>query len=332
MKRAAATLCIMGVLFILVIVYILYLISPNRSVVQKVTVSISEGATIDDVSKKLYEQGLIRHPFIAKIIGIGLYKMRMVEAGDYTFSSDQGVLALMRSLAIGAPRREMRIVIPEGWNVRDIGLYLEKTGLFQQNEFEAAQREDWASIYPFLSDKNATENLEGFLFPDTYRIFADATASDVVRKMLANFDQKMNTSYRQQAYARGFTVREVITLASIIEREVISDHDRANVADIFYRRMKIGMPLQADSTVNYVTGHSTPQVSARDLSVDSPYNTYRHKGLPPGPICNPGLSSIRAALYPTQNEYLFFLTTLEKKTIFSKTFDEHVRNKQMYLK
>jgi len=143
-------------------------------------------------------------------------------------------------------------------------------------------------------------------------------------------ENKMSADFLAEINRQKKTVHEILTLASILEKEVSTENDRKIVADIFYKRLEIGMALQADSTVNYASGKSVPRASGKDLETDSPYNTYKYKGLPPGPICNPSLSAIKAAIYPAKNDYWYFLTTPDGKVIYSKTHDEHVKAKAKY--
>src|SRR3989338_3273191 len=154
----------------------------------------------------------------------------------------------------------------------------------------------------------------------------------MIEKILANLEKKLTPELRTEILRQGKTIHEVLTIASILEKEVSTDKDRAFVADIFYKRLVAGIPLQADSTVNYVSGKSVSRASSVDLQIDSPYNTYRVKGLPPGPIDNPGISAITAAVYPKSNSYYYFLTTPEGKVIYSVTHNEHVAAKAKYYK
>ena len=149
--------------------------------------------------------------------------------------------------------------------------------------------------------------------------------------MLSNFDKKFSTEIKNDIRNSGRTIHEIVTLASIVEREVPKDQDRILVYDIFLRRLKKNMALQADSTVNYATGKSSPQASLSDISLDSPYNTYKYRGLPAGPIGNPSLSSLMAAIYPEQNPYLYFLTEKDGRVHYSETFEEHKKKKNLYL-
>lgn len=310
---------------------LVYVLGPMSRSNDKISLNVETGDTLSDVSHKLFSKNLIRHPFIAELLGSDVYKIHSIKPGEYTFTQSENIFAIMRTLIIGAPKRELRIVVPEGWTTREIALYLEKQGLFSEKEFENELQGDWGSLYPFLSGLKNQNNLEGYLFPDTYRVYADATPRAVLKKILDNFDGKFDATLRERARERGISMHDAITLASIVEREVSRDEDRALVADIFLRRLSIGMPLQADSTVNYITGKKSASPSIVDTKTESPYNTYRITGLPFGPICNPGLSAIRAVLYPKANDYLFFLTTSDGRTVFAKTFEEHVKNKKTYL-
>jgi UPF0755 protein len=159
-------------------------------------------------------------------------------------------------------------------------------------------------------------------FSGTYRVFRDATISDVVEKMVATLEEKITSEMREEISRQGKTIHEIITMASILEKEISTQKDRRLVADIFYKRLAAGMPLQSDATVNYATGKSVARASLDDLSVESLYNTYKYKGLPPGPICNPGFEAIEAAIYPLANEYWYFLTTPNGEVIYSKTHDD----------
>ncbi|MDO8599599.1 MAG: endolytic transglycosylase MltG, partial [bacterium] len=192
---------------------------------------------------------------------------------------------------------------------------------------------DFAPTFSFLRDSGRPEfiGLEGYLFPDTYRVYADATIEDIVRKMLENFDRKLTPELREEIVKSGRSLHQIITMASIVEAEISNHDDRAVAAGILWKRRDRGMLLQVDATVNYVTGKHDPRVSRVDTGADSAYNTYRYPGLPRGPIGNPGMSAITAALRPTESPYWFFLTTKDGKTIFSRTLDEHHANTARYL-
>jgi UPF0755 protein len=241
-------------------------------------------------------------------------------------------------------QNETEIKIIEGWTVKEIAEYLERKEIVDKKDFletieNIRELESWKTKYEFLGElanlhfpTTNVQFLEGYLFPDTYRIFKDATSEEIIRKMLDNFDQKLDLEMRREIKKQGKTIFEVITMASIIEKEVPFEKDRAIVSGIFWKRLEAGMPLQADSTLNYFTGHKSRALSAEELKIDSFYNTYLYPGLPPTPICNPGLSAIQAAVWPKDSPYWFFLSKEDGQTIFSRTLEEHNRNKARWLK
>ncbi|MEK7648917.1 MAG: endolytic transglycosylase MltG [Patescibacteria group bacterium] len=331
MKKLFICITACSAIVMLLLAAVFTILSPLSSSVQEKKIIIESGDTVEIIAAKLYDSGLIRNPSVMITVSKLLFPSYSYKAGEYDIPSNEPLFSLMKKLAIGVPKRELSITIPEGWSIDDIGSALDKQGVFSKDDFLRSSKKDWSAYFPFLIGTAQQRTIEGFLFPDTYRIFVDSTPDDVIRKMLTNFNTKVYVKFGEKADEKGWALYDRVILASIVEREVRTDVDRARVADIFMRRMELGMPLQADSTVNYITGKKSPQSSYNDIAIDSPYNTYRVKGLPPGPICNPGLSSLRAVLYPIRNEYLYFLTAPDGRTVFSKTFQEHVKNKREYL-
>jgi cell division protein YceG involved in septum cleavage len=252
------------------------------------------------------------------------------------------------------PKEEDTISILEGWNSRDIGQYFESLGKWQSEEFlesagfprtdyryhkELPALADRSDKFTFLADKPKYYGLEGYLFPDTYRVYATSTVDEAIDKMLSNFDRKLTAKMRSDIKAQGKTIYSIVTMASLIEKEAPIDYqnndssDAKTISGIFWNRLKIGQPLQSDATLSYILNDNKPQHSGRELEIDSPYNTYRYRGLPPGPICNPGLLAIEAAIYPTDTDYFYFLTPKGKEdVIYARTYEEHLQNKYKYLK
>ena len=189
----------------------------------------------------------------------------------------------------------------------------------------------WKSFYPFLNDAPSRASLEGYVFPDTYAVSPDKNSRSLVIKMLDNFDTKLSDELRRSIKEQGKTIYDVIVLASVVEREVPDTEDRRVVADIFSRRLSIGMALQSDATINYITDSGRSRSTAGDLAIDSPYNTYKYAGLPPGPIGNPGIDAIQAVIAPKKNDYLYFLTGTDGLVHYAKTFKEHQKNRELYL-
>ncbi len=231
------------------------------------------------------------------------------------------------------PAPEVTITIPEGFTLQKIGQRVREAlpHISEEEWMRAVSAESLFESDSFVRNAKKSDDvdLEGYLFPETYRFFSDASAEDVVGKMLRQMDDEVSPLWFPDSE---LTLHEILTLASMIEREVRTDADRALVADIFLRRLDTGMALQADSTVNYVTGSNTPSVSNKDRQIDSRWNTYLYPGLPPGPIASPGLASITAVVFPEANEYWYFLTDAEGVVHYARTNDEHNANKANYLR
>ncbi len=301
---------------------------------------IKTGEGINQISYNLYQADIIESRFVFETYVYLKGVEDKFKAGEYNLPRVANIKRLTQIFMIGQPAKEWQLTVPEGWTAQAIAHKLETLGKFQAEEFledvGVGQSNNHFSFdisnYDFLADKPKTASLEGYLFPDTYRFFSYASVDDVVRKMLNNFNKKLALQMRRDIKKQHKTIFEIITLASIIEREAKFSQDRPIIAGIFWRRLKLGMPLQADSTINYITGKKTPAVSKEDLNLDTPYNTYKYKGLPPGPISNPGLEAIKAAIYPQQTDYLYFLTDKDGHVHYARTYAEHIKNKNKYLK
>lgn len=333
-------LSIFGLAVVGLFFYFIRLISAPADIlsVQEKEITINKGDGSRVIAEVLAAKGLInsKNAFLVYTFIEGVSSK--LQAGTYKLSTEMSVKDIVAILSQGKLiSNERTIKIIEGWTKEGIGEYLEKQEIMTKENFLAAasvkdSREILPeSYYSFLTDKNINADLEGYLFPDTYRIFKDSKAPEVVKKMLDNFDQKLTPELREAIKSQNKTIFEIVTLASILEKEVRKEADRKMAADLFYRRLEMGMPLQSDATVNYVTGKSALQPTNQDLQTVSPYNTYLNKGLPPGPICNPSLSAIKAAIYPTPNEYLYYLNKKDGTTVWSKTAEEHAENKAKYL-
>ena len=296
------------------------------------TFAITKGQGMTEVATVLKDKKILTSSkvfFYLQVLLSG--KRSAIIAGDYKVDVPLTISQLVTKITGGEVQdRERSITIVEGWTKEEIGTYLEKEGIITSADFlSACKNKKWWTEYSFLSD---AKSLEGYLFPDTYRIFKDATADDIIKKMLDNFGNKFNDDFKREIASRGRSINDIVIMASILEKEVTSDNDRALVADVFYKRLQKGIALQSDATIAYALGEKTTQISLNDLKVNSPYNTYKYKGLPAGAIDNPGFSTIQSAVYPKSNPYYYFLTTSDGQVIYAKTFDEHVANKQKYLK
>ena len=227
---------------------------------------------------------------------------------------------------------EIKVTFPEGTNAKQMADILKNKGFDGDKFLNVAKSGSGAKTdYEFLQDKPQKASLEGFLFPDTYIFWRDASSESIVSRMLLNFDEKLTSEMCDDIKKQNRTIFEVVTMASILEKEVKTPEDMKIVSGIFWDRIEVGQPLQSCATIAYVLGKEKKQYSYEDTRTPSPYNTYINRGLPPGPINNPGLVAINAAIYPKETDYNYFLTDPETgKTIFSKTIDEHEQNKTKY--
>ncbi|MDP1709808.1 MAG: endolytic transglycosylase MltG [Candidatus Komeilibacteria bacterium] len=305
---------------------------------------IEPGMTVKQVTRVLTDKGIVQNDFWFRTYVWLRGAESKFMAGTFTLPANISSLGLFNLLTRIKPRPVRTVKVLEGWGIRDIAISFEYQGWWQQEELtelvglpgvDNSLNADFyagaAAEYPALKFKKPDKPLEGYLFPDTYQVFADAPIQDTVNKMLTNFESKVTADLRAEIERQGMDFYDVLIMASIIEAEVPHEADRAVVSDIFWSRLEQGVALQSDATLKYIIGGKRPALTSEELKMDSPYNTYKYRGLPPTPIGNPGLSAIKAAIYPAQTDYFYFLSTPEGQTIFSKTLDEHNRAKAKYL-
>ncbi|MEK9151407.1 MAG: endolytic transglycosylase MltG [Patescibacteria group bacterium] len=295
---------------------------------------VEQGENIFSLAQRLESDGLIasRYAFIWHIVREG--KTKNLVAGTYGLNGALSIadIAFMVTEGKTLPR-DIRVTFPEGWDTKKMAERLTANGLPGAAFLILAQqpKSEWRQTFDFLADAPADVSLEGFLFPDTYFFYPQASAEDIIEKMLENFGKKIDTAFRAAAEERQQGIYRVVVLASIVENEVKTEIDRKMVADIFWRRLAIGQPLQSDATVKYILGIDKIQHTFEETRTESPYNTYIHTGLPLGPIGNPGMVSLSATLFPISNPYFYFLSDPKTgKTIFSVTYEEHLNNKNLY--
>lgn len=311
-----------------------------------VTVEVPDGT--DVAVTELLRVGVLRRPTTFRVL-IATSR-QPIRAGRYSISPHLSAWSLARLVTTTPARPEREVRIIEGWNIRDIGQYVEREGIASGIQLHAitgtpavdlrtagpavTKPKGFSTEFAFLREGGKPDfiGLEGYLFPDTYRVYVDASVEDIVRKMLQNFDRKLTPELRDEIAKSGRSLHQIITVASLVEAEISNHDDRPTAAGVLWKRRDRGMLLQVDATVNYVTGKHDPRVSRDDTAVDSAYNTYKYPGLPRGPIGNPGMSAILAALRPKESLYWYFLTTKDGKTVFSKTLEEHNLNVQRYLR
>ncbi|QQG45626.1 MAG: endolytic transglycosylase MltG [Candidatus Sungiibacteriota bacterium] len=306
---------------------------PHTKFLNAQTVEIAPGLGPRKIAELLKQNGVIRSRWTFILYTALTGRASDLKPGNYVFFNSAAIPSVVRDLVRGGTN-EIALTIPEGWSTKDIARYLESRGLGTYHDLLKliSVQPPGLDKFDFLKDKPKNAGLEGYLFPDTYRVFKNAVPEDIVVKMLENFDKKLGPELRQEISRQGKTTFEIITTASLIEKEVVSDEDRALVSGILWKRLETGVGLQVDATINYITGKKTTKISREETQIDSLYNTYKYRGLPPGPIANPGLSAIRAAIYPQESPYLYYLSTPNGQTIFSTTLEEHNLAKAKYLK
>ena len=306
----------MAVLLVLLGTVMFFWTGPGGTSDNIVLISPKSGTTV--ISKKLKAAGVIRSARSFRLYAILTGGARKLKAGEYAFSVKSSLKQVAEKLVNGEVMAHA-ITIPEGFTVTQIAALLEKEGLVTAEEFvQAAQDPAGTDQWEIPG-----ETLEGFLFPDTYKFTKGMTAKQIAKRMVDRFKQKVDVEFKLAAKDQGLNFIQLITLASIIEREVRAHEEQAVVASIFYNRVRQRKRLESCATVLYSQGRISGSLSLEDLQTPSPYNTYRRRGLPPGPIGNPGLSAIRAAAYPEKTDYLFFVVRPDGTHVFSRTFEEH---------
>lgn len=295
--------------------YIRYqLVNPLTGQATKQSFVIEKGEGLREIAASLEESGLIRSKTLFEYYVLYQGWGARLQAGQYQLSPSSNIPQLaQRIIKGGVSSEEVTVTIPEGFNLRQIDARLAKAGLIEEGElFKQPQ-------------------LEGYLFPDTYRFSLTETTDQIIGRMRDNFEQKMSQNLRKEIDNQGKTVEEIIIMASLLEREVATDEDKRLVSGIFWQRLADNYPLESCATIAYILGLDKWRYSSIETKIESPYNTYRNIGLPPGPICNPGLSAIEAAVYPEDSDYYFFLSKSDGETVFSRTLEEHNQNKAKYL-
>lgn len=279
-------------------------------------ITIEEGASLRELSHVLAEKEIVRSAWWLELIVRLRGGERNVHAGDYLFAKPVGAFSVARIITTGAFGLEpVRITIPEGATVSDMAIIYERR------------------LFKFDADNflNLALDLEGYLYPDTYHFLPNVEEEEVIRVMSDNFNQHIS-EFEESIEASGYSLHEIITLASIIEKEAWKEHDRQLISGVLHNRLNRGMLLQVDATFTYTHNKGTYDITLAELTdKENPYNTYVHAGLPPGPIAAVGDSSIYAALNPRENDYLFYLADRYGTTYYSKTYDEHLVLKRRYV-
>ena len=316
----------------------MFFAARDGSDTQVVEFEVPAGSSLSTVSRRLEEAGLISNRTVFKYMADFMGMGQKIQSGDYELTRAMSATEILNRLVSGDGKPlTMRITIIPGWTVEDVAAYLvQQRVLKTPDEFlTLCKTGEAVRGYYFVDDVLAQDDascrryaLEGYLSPNTYEIYTSAGAESILRKLLSQTDSAWASSYQERAKEIGMTMDEVFTLASMIEKEA-KTADFAKVSAVFHNRLKQNMTLGSDVTVKYASGSQKMALDQTDLAVDSPYNTYRNKGLPVGPICNPSMDAVIAALYPDEQyvaqKYLYFCSTdpASGELHFSKTLEEH---------
>lgn len=310
------------------------LLEPNDQLIDPFAFAVALGEPPQSIASRLEASGAIPDAgaFVAYLEYAGLD--RTIQAGDYELEPSLSPVEIAESLQDATPKEVTFSILP-GWRLEEIAASLPTSGLeFSPSEFLTAARA-WPADRPLFEDLPPGTTLEGFLLPGTYEVPRQSGVRMFLAILLDSFESSLSPDLRAEFGRQGLTLYEAVTLASIVQRESVIPEEMPLIASVFLNRLVIDMPLEADSTVQYALGYNDRQktwwtnpLTSRDLQVDSPYNTYRHPGLPPSPIANPGLEALRAVAFPAQTAYYYFRAACDGsgRHLFATTFAEHLQN------
>jgi UPF0755 protein len=304
-----------------------YAVSSDRSLpASETTLVIPRGATASDVANVLHEKGVVGSPAAFNLLARIRREQGAMKAGQFRFPAHQSTEDVLEEIVSGGSQVAVWVTIPEGFTAREIAHELADRSLGTEDGFF-----DYFMGHSLELPGSRTTTLEGVLFPSTYLIPTGAAPADVARIFTDEFLRRLPPDAERKAKGLGLNVVQVVTLASLIEREAKADDERRLMAGVYYNRLRIGMPLEVDATIEYTFAHHKDVITQADLARDSPYNTYKQTGLPPTPIANPGRPSLLAAFDPEPSQYLFYVYKGDGHHAFSRTLAEHNANVARYL-
>lgn len=296
-----------------------------------INIDIPSGSSVREIGEILEENNLIKDKWVfllkTKISDI----KPSFKAGNYDLNKTMDLEELISCLLKGGKSGTViTFTIPEGYEIKDIAKKLDEEGVIDLEKFTelASDKGNFENEFVFLKELDKGQSLEGFLFPSTYEVYESHDESDVIVKMLCAFEEVYEKEIKEKISDIGLSLNEIVTFASIVEREARVDKERPIMAGVIYNRLKIDMPLQVDATVQYALKERKERLLYKDLEIESPYNTYIHNGLPPGPIASPGKESLIATMNPLEVDYFFYVLKKDEsgEHIFTKTYEEHKKS------
>ncbi|EGK60115.1 aminodeoxychorismate lyase [Centipeda periodontii DSM 2778] len=316
----------LAILFVMVVAFVIIPLAGSSSYTGErgvpVYFTVRPGMSVSEIGKELYERGIIDSEmnfwWTAKLNGFE----NKVKSGTFAMQTGMTPRDALEILVYGNTVT-IRFTIPEGFSVRDIAQRLDDEGLVKADAFISLAKT--YRPYPYVEEhENVRYAVEGFLFPDTYEINGEFDAARIMQMMAENFDRRLTKEMRDRAREMDLSIYELVTLASLVEKEAYHEEDRPIIAQIFLKRLRLGMPLQADPTVQYLLDAPKEDLLYRDTEIESPYNTYQNVGLPPGPIASPGTASLMAVLHPADTNYLYFVADRNGNNYYATNYADHL--------
>ena len=316
----------LAILFVMVVAFVIIPLAGSSPYTGErgvpVYFTVRPGMSVSEIGKELYERGIIdsemKFWWTAKLNGFE----NKVKSGTFAMQTGMTPRDALEILVYGNTVT-IRFTIPEGFSVRDIAQRLDDEGLVKADAFISLAKT--YRPYPYVEEhENVRYAVEGFLFPDTYEINGEFDAARIMQMMAENFDRRLTKEMRDRAREMDLSIYELVTLASLVEKEAYHEEDRPIIAQIFLKRLRLGMPLQADPTVQYLLDAPKEDLLYRDTEIESPYNTYQNVGLPPGPIASPGTASLMAVLHPADTNYLYFVADRNGNNYYTTNYADHL--------
>ena len=298
--------------------------NKNLATGENIIITVEPGMTNADIATLLQNKKMINSPVFFRLQSKFARMERSLQAGEYEIVSGMSNWEIIDLFSKGQVRHKT-LTIPEGYTIEQIAKKIEESGLGSAEEFKKAAKDYAPYSYMETSNNNVIFKAEGFAYPSTYYLSPGSAEKEILAIMVKEFDTQLTEDIRQKAKDKNMSVRDLVNLASLVEKEAVFPEERPVIAGVFLKRLQIQMPLQSDTTIQYILGVQKKEISIADTKIDSPYNTYLYAELPPGPIASPSISTINAVLDPKQTNYLYFVADLEGHHHFTETYQDHLK-------
>ena len=298
--------------------------NKNLATGENIIITVEPGMTNADIATLLQNKKMINSPVFFRLQSKFARMERSLQAGEYEIVSGMSNWEIIDLFSKGQVRHKT-LTIPEGFTIEQIAKKIEDSGLGSAEEYKKAAKDYAPYSYMETSNNNVIFKAEGFVYPSTYYLSPGSSEKEILAIMVKEFDTQLTEDIRQKAKDKNMSVRDLVNLASLVEKEAVFPEERPVIAGVFLKRLQIQMPLQSDTTIQYILGVQKKEISIADTKIDSPYNTYLYAELPPGPIASPSISTINAVLDPKPTNYLYFVADLEGHHHFTETYQDHLK-------